>query len=65
MVDFEVVLNGYLNSSTHDNLTGALVRNGHGIGDTIFKTKFNVLGNDGGAVALVLIPFFIYHRTSR
>jgi hypothetical protein len=57
-VDFEVVLNGYLNSSTHDNLTGALIRNGHGFGDTIFKTKFNVLGNDGGAVALALIPFF-------
>lgn len=55
-VDFEVVLNGYLNSSTHDNLTGALVSNGHGFGDTILKTKFNVLGNDGGAVALALIP---------
>jgi hypothetical protein len=49
-VDFEVVLNGYLNSSTHDNLTGVLVSNGHGFGDTIFKIKFNVLGNDGGAV---------------
>lgn len=56
-IDFEVVLNGYLNSSSHDNLTGALVSNGHGFGDTIFKTKFNVLGNDGGAVALALIPY--------
>jgi Putative MetA-pathway of phenol degradation len=56
-IDFEVELNGYLNSSTHDNLTGSLISNGHGFGDTIFKIKFNVLGNDGGTFALALIPF--------
>jgi hypothetical protein len=56
-IDFEVELNGYLNSSTHDNLTGALISNGHGFGDTIFKIKYNVLGNDGGTFALALIPF--------
>jgi hypothetical protein len=56
-IDFEVELNGYLNSSTHDNLISALISNGHGFGDTIFKIKYNVLGNDGGTFALAFILF--------
>lgn len=56
-LDFEVELNGYLNTTTHDNLSGALIGNGHGFGDTIFKIKYNVLGNDGGTFALAFIPF--------
>ena len=55
-VDFEVLFNGYVNAATHGNLTGALISNGHGFGDTIIKAKFNVLGNDGGTFALALIP---------
>ncbi len=55
-IDFEVELNGYLNASTHDNRTGALISNGHGFGDTLIKIKFNVFGNDGGTFALALMP---------
>ncbi len=56
-VDFEVEFNGYLNSRTHDNATGALISSGHGFGDTFFKTKVNLFGNDGGTFALALIPY--------
>ena len=56
-IDFEVEFNGYLNAATHSNLNGALISNGHGFGDTFFKTKFNIFGNDGGTFALALIPF--------
>jgi hypothetical protein len=45
-IDFEVEFNGYLNAATHSNLNGALISNGHGFGDTFFKTKFNIFGND-------------------
>jgi hypothetical protein len=56
-IDFEVAFNGYLNSATHGNLSGVLINNGHGFGDTIFKIKYNVLGNDGGTFALAFTPF--------
>jgi hypothetical protein len=56
-IDFELVLNGYLNSATHSNQTGSLVANGHGFGDTIIKTKINLVGDDGGAFAMALVPF--------
>jgi hypothetical protein len=55
-IDFEVELNGYLNATTHSNVTGALISNGHGFGDTLIKTKFNVFGNDGGTFALAIMP---------
>jgi hypothetical protein len=55
-VDFEVELNGYLNVSTHNNRSGALISSGHGFDDTLIKTKFNVFGNDGGTFALAFIP---------
>jgi hypothetical protein len=56
-VDFELVINGYQNAATHDNLTGALVANGHGFGDTILKFKINLVGNDGGPFAMALVPY--------
>ncbi|SFK20060.1 transporter [Methylocapsa palsarum] len=56
-MDVEVNFNAYQNSLTHSNLTGALLANGHGFGDTIFKVKVNAFGNDGGAVALGFIPY--------
>ncbi len=55
-IDFEVEFNGYLNSATHGNQTGALIGSGHGFGDTFVKTKFNIFGNDGGSCALAIIP---------
>ena len=56
-VDFELVLNGYGNVATHSNLTGELVANGHGFGDTVLKFKINLVGNDGGPFAMALVPY--------
>jgi hypothetical protein len=56
-IDFELVLNGYQNTVTHSNQTGALVANGHGFGDTILKIKINLVGDDGGAFAMALVPY--------
>ncbi len=56
-IDFEIDLNGYLNSATHSNQTGALVANGHGFGDTILKFKINLVGDDGGTFAMALVPY--------
>jgi hypothetical protein len=56
-LELDVDLNGYLNSSTHSNASGALISNGHGFGDTFFKLKYNVLGNDGGTFVLAFIPY--------
>jgi Putative MetA-pathway of phenol degradation len=56
-IDVELVLNGYLVSTTHSNQTGALIANGHGFGDTIIKTKINLVGDDGGTFAMALVPF--------
>jgi hypothetical protein len=56
-IDFELVLNGYLNSATHSNQTGMLTSSGHGFGDTIIKTKINLVGDDGGTFAMALVPF--------
>jgi hypothetical protein len=56
-IDFEIDLNGYLNSATHSNQTGALVGNGHGFGDTILKFKINLVGDDGGTFAMALVPY--------
>ncbi len=56
-IDFELVLNGYQNSATHDDQTGALTANGHGFGDAFFKAKFNLVGNDGGTFAMALVPW--------
>ena len=56
-IDFELELNGYLNSATHSNRTGALVANGHGFGDTILKIKVNLIGDDGGPFAMALVPY--------
>jgi hypothetical protein len=55
--DFELVLNGYQNTVTHSNQTGALVATGHGFGDTILKIKVNLVGDDGGAFAMALVPY--------
>lgn len=56
-IDFELVFNGYLNSATHSNQTSMLIANGHGFGDTIIKTKINLVGDDGGTFAMALVPF--------
>ncbi|VFU09017.1 putative MetA-pathway of phenol degradation [Methylocella tundrae] len=56
-IDLELDFYGYLTSATHSNQTGGLIANGHGFGDTIIKTKINLVGNDGGDFAMALVPF--------
>jgi len=56
-IDFELVLNGYQNTATHSNQTGALVANGHGFGDAFLKFKINLVGNDGGPFAMAIEPY--------
>lgn len=56
-IDLEVDFTGYANQATHSNLTGALVSNGYGFGDTFFKAKVNLFGNDGGDLAFAVIPY--------
>jgi hypothetical protein len=55
--DFELQFNGYQNSVTHDNATGALVAHGFGFGDVVMRTKINIFGNDSGNAALAMIPY--------
>jgi hypothetical protein len=56
-MDFEAALGGYQYATTHSNLDGTFITNGHGWGDTFLKVKFNLLGNDGGTVALGIVPY--------
>jgi hypothetical protein len=56
-IDLELGLNGCLNATTRDRATGAITGRAHGFGDTILKAKINLVGNDGGDVAVALAPF--------
>lgn len=56
-MDFEVVTGCYQNTTTYANLDGSLIASGRGYGDTFFKAKFSLLGNDGGTFALAVIPY--------
>jgi hypothetical protein len=56
-IDFELVLNAYQNSTTRLNRTGAIVASARGFGDTILKSKVNLIGNDGGPFAAALVPY--------
>jgi hypothetical protein len=55
-IDFELVLNAYQWSTTHDRRTGAVIGSERGFGDTVLKSKINLVGNDGGPFALALVP---------
>jgi hypothetical protein len=57
-MDFEAALGGYQYTTAHSNLDGTFITNGHGWGDTFLKIKFNLIGNDGGTVALGIVPYF-------
>jgi hypothetical protein len=56
-IDFELLLVPYQNSTTRNRHTGEIVDSARGFGDTILKTKLNLLGNDGGSIALALAPW--------
>jgi len=56
-MDFEIQFNGYQNITNHDSVTGAFLSRGAGFGDVLFRSKINLVGNDGGDVALAVIPY--------
>jgi hypothetical protein len=55
-LDLEIAPNGHLTSITRDRRTGVVVDFAQGFADTVFKTKLNLVGNDGGAFALAVVP---------
>ncbi len=55
--DVEVALGGYQNYRLKDR-TANSTSNFDGFGDVTIRTKVNVLGNDGGPVAIAIDPFF-------
>ncbi len=54
-MDLQVVVAPYQSAET--KVTGAAKEESSGFGDTIVRLKYNVFGNDGGDVALGLMPF--------
>ena len=55
--DVEVALGGYQNYSVKDR-TANTTSNFDGFGDVTLRLKANILGNDGGMVAIALDPFY-------
>jgi hypothetical protein len=54
--DIELNIAPYQQLSTHDPATGKTVSVG-GVGDLYLRTKLNLLGDDGGNVAVAIEPF--------
>lgn len=55
-VDLQVVIDTYEHVRIEDRLTGSVDRRA-GFGDVTTRLKWNVFGNDGGALSLGLMPF--------
>ena len=55
-IDFEIKLDGLIDTRTKDNLTGTTLSAGRGFGDITLLSKINLLGNDGGKLAFALVP---------
>ena len=56
-VDLELQFNGYTNTRALDPGTGSTLSRADGAGDLVVRSKVNLFGNDGGAVAMALIPY--------
>jgi hypothetical protein len=55
-VDLQLILQTYNSVRTHDVLRGSMQKN-RGFGDIQTRLKVNLFGNDGGAMALGVIPY--------
>jgi hypothetical protein len=55
--DVEIQFNGYQHMTMSDSATGAVLSRDYGFGDVLFRTKVNLIGNEGGIAALALIPY--------
>ncbi len=56
-MDFEIQFNGLQGLRTNDAASGAFIAHGSGFGDVLLKARFNLIGNDGGPLALALLPY--------
>lgn len=54
-MDFQVVITPYASEETQ--VTGADADKKSGFGDTTLRLKYNLFGNDGGDIAMALMPF--------
>jgi len=54
-VDLELGISPYNSIRTHDFASGTVTYD-RGFGDLVPRVKFNILGNDGGKVAVALLP---------
>jgi len=54
--DIEVNISPYEEVTTHDSLTGKTVT-AEGVGDFYLRTKLNLVGDDGGNLAVAIEPF--------
>jgi hypothetical protein len=55
--DVEVALGGYQDYQVKDRMANSTT-NFDGFGDVTLRVKVNILGNDGGAVAIAIDPFY-------
>lgn len=55
-LDFELNISPYEIITTHDRATGASSRMS-GVGDLFARVKWNLLGDDGGNVAVAIVPY--------
>ena len=56
-VDLELQFNGYTSTRVSDPGAGYTLSRADGAGDLVVRSKVNLFGNDGGAVAMALIPY--------
>jgi len=56
-VDLELQFNGYTSTRVSDPGAGYTLSRADGAGDLDVRSKVNLFGNDGGAVAMALIPY--------
>jgi hypothetical protein len=53
--DIELQLNGYQGTVAGDGMGGVI--RAHGFADVLLRTKINIIGNDGGDLAIAAIPY--------
>ena len=63
-MDFQLVFQPYQGQRTEDKTTGA-VENDAGFGDITPRIKVNLVGDDGGFVAIALIPYVKFPTAKR
>ncbi len=56
-VDLELQFNGYTRTRVSDPGARSTLSRAEGGGDLVVRTKVNLFGNDGGAVAMALLPY--------